>query len=173
MALDATVGGLLADAYLTVADVDTRAARDLGTFAAAWVSDATEAAADGPNRLQKEAAIRRATEEIEELADVASDPYTIDQARIFPRSFDYDDAGPYIPAAIGTATYRQAVYLYSNADRIDHASTRRARAMTNFSEPNVSGSLAADASYGRFAPGVERILKPLTEGSVIGVIVRA
>jgi hypothetical protein len=172
MVLDATVAGASADAYLTVEDADGRASRDLGEYAAAWSSASTEAG-DGPNRRKKEAAIRRATEDVEMVASVVEMPYDDDQARVFPRADDELDAEPYIVERVLKATYLQAVFLFSNAEMLDHAATRRARGLTSFSEPNVSGSLADRADYGRYAPGLERLLAPLADGAVIGIIVRA
>lgn len=174
MALDATVGGALSDAYLTVANVDDRAAGDLGEFAGAWLDAVTEAEANGPNRLKKEAAIRRATQDADEAIESVAARWDPDQALLVPRSNDVDDVGnPIIPGAVQQAVYRQALFLFSNAETLDQAMTRRARGMTNFSEPNVSGTMAEDPMHGRYAVGFHALLKPLTNAAVVGWIVRS
>jgi len=174
MTLDVTVAGALSDAYLTVEQIDTLAAADLGTFAAAWSDADTEALpGGGPNRSRKEAAIRRATLDLEAVVEHVSSPYDpLVQARLFPRSIDQSVAGvAFIPSAVKRAQYVQALYLFSNADLLDAAASRRARGLSSFSEPNVSGSLSTDSSLGRYSPELEGVLKPLTGQAVIGWIV--
>lgn len=175
MVLDATVGGESADSYLTVEQADARAALDLGSFAAAWASAATEALpAGGPNRTKKEAALRRAAIDLEGVVEYVGslyDPVT-PQLRFFPRAIDLDSAGdPYIPERIFRAQYVQALYLFTNIETIEDAATRRARGLSSFSEPNISGSMATDANAGRLSPELVGILKPLVSDAVVGWIV--
>jgi hypothetical protein len=173
MVLDATVGGSLADSYLTVDEADARAAADIGTFAAAWADAATEdLPAGGPNRTRKEQALRRAVLDLEGVVEHVGALWDLDQARLFPRSVDLDGSGdPFIPERVQRAQYLQAVYLFANIDVLEAAATRRARGLVSFSEPNVSGSLSTDARFGQLHPELVAVLKPLTESAVVGWIV--
>lgn len=168
MTLIVTPGGLTSDAYLDVAAADAMAAADLGAFASKWVAAATEASASGTNRLRKEAALRRAAQDIDELVRSVPAYAVSGQALLFPRNVDYSGAY-YIPAGVQRAAYRQALYLFANADVIDAAKMRQARQLSSFSEPNVSGTLA-DAGVGRFDPSLDGILQPFTVGAMVGWI---
>jgi hypothetical protein len=168
MALIVTAGGLDSDAYLDVAAADARAAADLGAYASKWVAAATEVSLSGPNRLRKEAALRRATQDVDELVRSVPAVAVTGQALLFPRSLDWS-TGWMIPAGIQRATYRQALYLFANADVIDAAKTRQARQLSSFTEPNVSGTIA-EPSVGRFDPSLEGILQPYTVGAMVGWI---
>jgi hypothetical protein len=164
MALDVTPGGSASDSYLSLADALSYAQSDLGLFADAWV------AADDPTR---EKALRRATRDIDRWVGSTTDAYSTTQALAFPRWEDTDDAGlPIIVVPVEQATYEQAKYVLSNAEVIDNAATRRARALTTFTEPNVSGQLAEGLSYGRLAPEAERLLsgEGFEGGAIVGFI---
>ena len=169
MALIVTPGAANADAYLDVATADTLAAGDLGALAAKWVQATTEVALDGANRLRKEAAIRRATQDVDELVGYAGDLSASTQALRFPRLVDWTGSAWIIPAGIVRAAYRQAVYLFGTADVRDAAAVRRARELSNFTEPNVSGSLA-EAGSGRFDPSLEALVQPYQLAGTVGWI---
>lgn len=80
--IDATVGGALADSYLSVAAADALAARDLGSAALRWLQATTTVA-------MKERALVRATREIDaHLLTSGGTPYTATQALLYPRTVD-------------------------------------------------------------------------------------
>ena len=150
MAIDTTPGGAAADSYLSVAAADSFADADLGRYADAWV------AADLPT---KERALRRATRDIDTYIGSSIPRYDADQRLVFPRWTDIAVTGlPMIPWQVAQAAYHQAVYVLVNASTIDDAATRRSRALTNWSEPNVSGAMERDPSFGRLAPEVLTLL---------------
>lgn len=143
MALDATVGGASADSYIDVATADAFAASDLGTFATDWAAATTDV---------KERALKKATRQIDSfIVGTELVRWDNDQALLFPRSEDVLVSTPFIPTKLKIAVYEQAKYLLSNADLLDAAAMRRARGLTQFSEPNVSGSLSEDADFGRLS----------------------
>lgn len=144
--IDATVAGAAANAYLTLAEADAYADGDLGRNAAAWV------AADDDEKAR---AIIRATDDIRAYQTVVGDPYTIAQALLYPRAIDVVAITlvPYVHANVKRATYEQAKYVLQNADVMDEAGTRRARALISFSDDDGSGSMVAiDPSFGLFSP---------------------
>lgn len=164
MPLDTTPGGSASDSYLSLADSLTYATNDLGRFADGWI-----ASDDGT----REKALRRATRDIDRWVGQTGDRYSADQALAFPRWEDIDSDGiPFIPRVLEEATYQQAIYVLANADVLDNAATRRARAQTNFTEPNVSGTIATDPAFGRLAPETERLLtgEGFEGGAVVGWI---
>lgn len=164
MALDVTPGGSASDSYLSLADALVYAQNDLGLFAAGWI------AADDTTR---EKALRRATRDIDRYVGSTVEPWSDTQALAFPRWEDVDASGvPIIPSRLEEATYQQAVFVLHNADVIDNAATRRARALTSFTEPNVSGTLADSATYGKLAPEVEALLtgEGFEGGAIVGFI---
>lgn len=122
MALDSTVAGANADSYLSVADANTLAAADLGSEAAEWAASADTA--------RKEQALKRATREIDKYLRSGWTRYSPTQRLLFPRAVDYNGtpAVPFIQQDIRLATYEQATYLFANADAIDAAGIRWARA---------------------------------------------
>src|SRR4051794_17191794 len=99
MALDPTVAGASSDSYLSVAAADAMAAADLGPEAEAWVRGSAP---------QKEAALRRATRELDSYLGSRWMRYDTAQARLFPRSVDFRGTWgtpvPFIPADIINAT---------------------------------------------------------------------
>ena len=164
MAIDVTPGGAAADAYVSVAVADAYAAADLGRYATAW------AAADNDT---KERALKRAARDIDGAVGSSIDRWDADQALAFPRLLDTDGDGlPIIPRIVERAAIEQAMYVLVNADVLDDAATRRARGMSNWSEPNVSGSLADDPNEGRLSPNAQRLLSGVEYGggAVIGWI---
>ena len=164
MPLDTTPGGSASDSYLSLADALAFANADLGRYAAAWIA-ATDA--------DREKALRRATRDIDRYVGSTVDRYDVGQKLAFPRFIDTNDAGaPIIVPRLREATYQQAVYVLVNADVLDDAATRRARALTNFSEPNVSGQIADDERFGRLAPEAAILLtgEGFEGGAVVGWI---
>lgn len=164
MPLDTTPGGSAADSYLSVADSLVYANNDLGHFATDWI-----AATDD----RRERALRRATRDIDRYIGQTSDRWALDQALAFPRFIDIDEAGdPVIVSKVEEATYQQAIYVLANADVLDDAATRRARALSNFTEPNVSGQIADDSRFGRLAPEALALLsgEGFEGGAVVGWI---
>lgn len=163
MAIDTTIGGSTADSYLSVAAADAYAAADLGRNAAAWASASTD---------EKERALKRATRDLDRIAGWTGVGFYETQALVYPRSIDIDpDTGlPWLPRALRNATAEQAMYVLRNANVIDDAATRRARGLSNFAEPDVSGQLAEDSGYGAISPRAIELLQPLGQTSVIGWI---
>jgi hypothetical protein len=132
MALDATPAGASADSYLTVAAADALAGADLGPEPALWLNAATTTAI-------KEAALKRATREIDAYLRSGWTRHSPTQALRFPRSIDVNTSGsPIIPVDLQRATYQQAIYLNKNATILAAANRRRARNVSNASEPDVS-----------------------------------
>jgi hypothetical protein len=167
MALDVTPGGSASDSYLSLADALLFANADLGQFATHWKSG------DGVTDAVRETALRRATRDIDRYVGSSVDRWVTTQRLAFPRYEDVDALGlPIIVPRLKEATYQQAIYVLSNADVIDAASTRRARALTNFSEPNVSGQIADDSRFGKLAPEVITLLtgEGFEGGAVVGWI---
>lgn len=163
MAIDATVAGASANSYLTVADADVLAASELGRDMRAWASATVE---------EKEAALIRATDEIDADVGRVAYPATTTQALLFPRRFDVEASAYFIPARLQRATILQAAFLLRNADVLDDAVAFRARGLSNFSNPDgTSGQLADDPGYGRMHPRAKALLTEFAEGSVIGIIV--
>ena len=164
MALDATVGGASANSYITVADADAFAATDLGRNVKAWNDAHPE---------EKEAALIRATEEIDFAVGTVGSSYSSTQARLFPRSSDIDLSTnlPRIPVRLKKATYLQAAFLLRNANIIDDASSRRARGLSSFANPDgTSGTVSTDP-YNGLDARVVPIVTELSSGSVIGTII--
>jgi hypothetical protein len=131
--LDATAGGALSDSYLTVAAADALAGADLGPEAVRWIAATTP---------EKEAALRRATRDLEAYLRTGWVRWYSGQALLFPRAIDvHTVAGevvPMIPRTLELATYEQATYVLVNAPVMDRAATRRARELQTVSEPNTS-----------------------------------
>ena len=164
MTLDTTPGGSASDSYLSLADALAFANADLGLYADGWIAS-TDAI--------REKALKRATRDIDRWAGSTTDPYSVDQALTFPRWEDVDANGlPFIHPRLEEATYQQATYVLHNAEVLDRAATRRARGETSYTEPNVSGTLADSASYGRLAPEVEALLtgEGFEGGAIVGFI---
>lgn len=167
MPLDVTVGGAAADSYASIAEADEFAASDLGRFATAWSEAPTE---------KKEAALRRATREIDFYVGVLPEEayfYGV-QALAFPRARDVTLVGaPFIPLRVKRAAYLQAAYLCAVADQVDEGAARRAKGFTNYANPDgTGGSLAREASFGRYHPDFEVVLGTFESPSVIGTIVK-
>ena len=165
-AVDTTPAGADANAYIEVADIDTLAGADVGRYATHWATlDADH----------KERAVIRATRDVDAYVGYLDPQHTPGQALLFPRWYDVDDTGaPAIPATVVQATYEQAIYVAKVGDIIDDDGTRRARGLSNFSEQNVSGALAADSHLGQYAPRMRRILDGpgiARGGAVVGTIV--
>lgn len=122
MSIDTTPAGVDSDSYIDVAAADALAAADLGPESDRWTAG---------NDDEKEAALRRATREIDGYLGTgwpAFDAAT-PQALLFPRSIDADDDGePLIPRAIERACYQQAIYVLKNAAVLAAANVHRARA---------------------------------------------
>lgn len=158
MALDATVAGVSANSYLTVAEADTLNGTRLGPAAAAW---SVASLAD------KEKALISATRDVDANVRPAT-PYSALQALAFPRATDLDAADlPILAGGVKLATYEQAVYLLDNATALDEAASRRARGLYQFTDDDVSGSIALDPLLGLLAPRAQAALQgvTLTEGS--------
>jgi hypothetical protein len=166
MAIDATVGGASANSYLTVAAADLLAASELGRDMKAWVAATVD---------EKEAALLRATEEVDAEVGRVAYPATTTQALLFPRRDDYVQATGiyYVPGRLQRATILQAAFLLRNADLLDDAVSFRARGLQNFSNPDgTSGQLADDASFGRMHPRAQALLTSFAaEGAVIATII--
>lgn len=163
MAVDTTVAGTSANSYLDVAGADAFASTELGKLAKAWRNATIE---------DKEAALLRATAEIDEYTGSGSTLFLTTQALRFPRLLDVDAAAvPFIPVRVRRATFLQASYLLANADVLDDAATRRARGLVNFSNPDGTGGQLADSrDYGRLHPRVEGLLADTVGGAVVGWI---
>jgi len=131
VALDATVGGAAANSYLTVAEADAIAAQDVGPEVTKWL------AASQP---EKEAALQRATRELDAYMRTGWQPYSSSQALLFPRIIDQDSTGAYLPRKLQLATYEQSTYVLANAGVLDRANSRRARDLASVAEPNTSYS---------------------------------
>lgn len=167
MALVADVAGATSNSYLSVADADAIAqAEALGSNVKRW----REATLD-----TKEAALIRATSEIDDFVGF-SNPYdpTTPQRLLFPRAGDVDPvtSAAIIPRSLQRATFLQAAYLLANADEIDESMARRARGLTNFSNPDgTGGSLSDTETYGVMHPAAKAALGSLTSTTVVGWIV--
>lgn len=165
MPLDVTVGGAAANSYLSVAEGDGFAASDLGRFAKAWRDATIE---------QKEAALRRAANEVDTYVGVRPDEayYFGVQALVFPRAVDVDLLGvPTIPVRVKRAAYLQAAYLLGAADQIDDATLRRAKGFTSYANPDgTGGTLSESRNFGKLHPDVEALLGGFDEGAVTGWI---
>jgi hypothetical protein len=165
MVLDATVGGPSANSYLDVAAADAFASTDLGRNAKEWLAATDE---------DKEAALIRASEEIDATIGRVESFFASDQALLFPRSFDLEADGttPKLPKTLEKATYLQAAYLLRDANLLDDAASRRARGLVNFSNPDgTSGQVATDATWGTLHPRVDRMIEEFTSGAVVATIV--
>lgn len=165
MPLDVTVGGSAANSYLSVAEGDEFAASDLGRFAKAWLDATTEA---------KEAALRRAAQEIDTYVGVRPDEafYPSVQALVFPRYSDVNVYGvPLLPVRVKRAAYLQAAYLVAAADQIDDAALRRSKGFTSYANPDgTGGQLATSETFGRMHPDAQALLGSFDEGATIGWI---
>lgn len=159
MTLDATVAGALADSYLTVEDADALAEADMGPEATRWLDANTTVA-------ERERALKRATREIDGYVRTGWPKYTATQALRFPRSIDVASDVAYIPADITMAAYHQAAYVLRNAAVIDKANARHARGLSQFSEPNVSGSID-DESVNIISPRAMHYLSGFEKASPV------
>jgi hypothetical protein len=163
-ALVTTPAASTANAYIDLTEADTFAEAEIGPFAKKWrESDDIE---------EKTRAILSATRDIERFIGrtVALYDPTTPQALMFPRIEDQLAGTPYVPSVVKRATFVQALFLFTNATTIDNARSQRARGLSNFSEPNVSGSLATDSSW-QFSPDLDSLLVEYREGAVVGWIV--
>lgn len=144
MTLVATPAASDADSYLTLAAAEALAAGDMGPEVDAWTK------ADQPTR---EAALRRATREVDGYVATGWPPYDDDQALLFPREdVDVDAAGdPFIPRKIELATYQQALYLIKNKDSLAAMNAHRAR----------GGDVDPDSSYGVDPGNGPSIISPM------------
>lgn len=143
--IDATVAGVSANAYITLAEADVYAEGDLGKDAEAWL-----AAEDD----DKSRAIIRATDDIRAYQTAVGAPYSVSQALLYPRAIDVVVVvlTPFVHANVKRATYEQAKYVLQNADIIDDAAKRRARGLISFSDDDGSGTmLAMDPRWGLFS----------------------
>lgn len=133
-----------ADSYLTVAVADALAGDDLGPEADTWRK---------AELALKEAALRRATREVDSYVATGWLPYDGDQALVFPRAdVDVDVAGdPLIPRKVVLATYQQAIYLLKNRDVLAAMNAHRAR----------QGETDPDASYGVDPSNGPSIISPM------------
>lgn len=165
MAIDATIAGASANSYLTVAAADTLAASDLGLNAKEWLTATVDT---------KEAALIRASEEVDDVVGHVAYPATAAQALLFPRAEDLalDGVTWIIPVRLLRAVYLQAAFLVKNAELLDHAAARRARGLSNFSNPDgTSGQVSDDPSFGAVHPRVMRLLEEFSQGAVVGIII--
>lgn len=163
--LDATVAGASANSYLTVAEADSLAASDLGSFAEGWRA----ATAD-----TKEAALIRATDEIDGEVGRVVYRATREQALLFPRVEDLalDGQTRILPTRLQRAVYLQAAYLVKNAELLDQAASFRARGLSNFANPDgTSGQVASDPGFGAIHPRVRSLLAEFEQGATIGIII--
>jgi hypothetical protein len=167
MPLDVTVGGPTADAYVSITEADAFAASDLGRFAKAWLDAPVET---------KEAALRRATIEIDAYAGVpGGDAYYYGtQSLTFPRATDVDPltGAPLVPRNVKRANYLQAAYLILAADQIDDAALRRSKGFSSYANPDgTGGTVASSASQGRLHPSAEALIGSIDAGFVTGTII--
>lgn len=133
-AIDATVAGASANSYITVAAADGFAEDDYGAEAEKWLSPSIEVP-------QRERLLKRATREIDEYLRASWTRYSATQALAFPRNVDAPASVALVPQDIQWATYAQAAYILKNGHAIDKANARHARQLSQFSEPNTSGSI--------------------------------
>ena len=149
--LDATIAGPSANSYLTVAEADGFAQRDLGPEAEAWLA--------APEDV-KERALMRAATDVDEARPSILIRYTAAQALDFPRDTDWtgSPAVPFIPGAVKRAAYLQAAFVVRNSKAIDDAAGRRARGLYSFSDDDLSGTISLDATLGLFSPRAQRVL---------------
>lgn len=132
-----------ADSYLTVATADSLAGDDLGPEADSWRR---------AELALKEAALRRATREVDSRVATGWPPYDGDQALVFPREIDTDAAGDaLIPRKVVLATYQQAIYVLKNRDTLAAMNAHRAR----------QGETDPDASYGVDPANGPSIISPM------------
>lgn len=133
MALDSSVGGAAAESYISVAEADALADDDFGPEREWWRDSGLE---------DKELALKRATDEIDDWVRSGWSRYSSAQALSFPRLIDVagTPVEPFLPERLRRATWYQAAYLIRNARVIAAADTRRARALSQASEPNMSYS---------------------------------
>jgi len=141
-----TPGAADADSYLSLAGADEMAAKEPSTDPEiiAWGKvDATD----------KEAFLRRATNEIDAHVATGWAPYDADQALLFPRDqLDVDgDGEPFIPRKIERATFQQAIYVARNKDVLASMNAHRAS----------GGSVDPDAAYGVDPAAGPSIISPL------------
>lgn len=165
MALDATLAGPSANSYLTVAAADAFAESDLGRNREAWAAATVE---------DREAALIRATREIDVAVGRVDSPYDPYQALLFPRYTDlaYGTETVILPGRLGWATYAQAAFILRNANVLDDAASFRARGLSNFSNPDgTSGAVAGNFDEIGLAPGVSAVVTELSQGAIIGTIV--
>ena len=165
MAVVTTVAGASSNSYLDVAGADALAASELGNNARAWASLTIE---------DKEAALMRATAEIDEFVGAGLPSYTQGQALVFPRAGDVviGTYTPEIPVRVKRATFLQAAYLAANADLLDEAASRRARGLVNFSNPDgTGGTISEKRDFGRLYPRAEALVADVAGGAVVGWIV--
>ena len=143
MVLDATVAGAAAESYLSVADATALATNDYGPEREWWL---------GAGGEDQELALKRATAEIDDSLRTGWARYDSSQMLLFPREIDYVDPDPYIPTRVLRATYFQAAFLLKNAKVIAGAGIRKARGMSNSSEPNMSYTQAQESEVMVLSP---------------------
>lgn len=149
--LVATAGDEAANSYLSVADADVLATDDLGPESSAWIAATT---------ATKEAALKRATREIDAYVASGWPPFDADQALVFPRSdVDVDAAGdPYIPRKVKLATYQQAIYLLENLDALAAMNAHRSN----------GGDTDPAESYGVDPQAGPSIISPMAQHYLAG-----
>lgn len=137
MAIDSTIAGADAESYLGTADADALAAVDFGPEREWWLD---------AGLADKELALKRATDELDDWLQTGWPRYSTTQALLFPRLIDYSGtpAVAFIPPKVGRATYYQAAFLMRNARVLAAADTRRARGAQSVSEPNMSYTQRAE-----------------------------
>jgi hypothetical protein len=102
MALDATVGGALADSYLSVAAADALAEADIGTAAAHWRNPLIPVG-------DRERALKRATREIEAHVSTSGVRYSATQRRLYPRAIDAASSLGIISSTVASPTIVRTV----------------------------------------------------------------
>jgi hypothetical protein len=169
--IDATVAGSAANSYLTIEAADAYARADLGRDAKAWLGATDE---------MKEAALRRATLDLDDYVERVDSRWSYDpalnvplQTLLFPRGVDSLGGVPFIPDGVARATYAQAAFLLRNADVIDDAASRVAQGLSNFANPDGTGGTVAPNYRGDIAPRARRLLDQYTASAMIATIVPA
>ena len=150
MTLVAAAASATANSYLTVAAADALVEEDLGPEADAWIK---------ADVATQEAALQRATREVDAYVASGWPPFHGDQALVFPREVDVDgNNDPIIPRKIVLATYQQALYLLKNRDALAAMNAHRARA----------GDVDPDSAYGVDPANGPSIISPMAQHYLAG-----
>jgi hypothetical protein len=162
LALDATVAGSSANAYITEAEADEFARAD-PVAGDKWLEATTE---------EKERDLMAAVADLDAHRKPGWLPFDAAQALVFPRSTDAvgDPAVASIPAIVKRATYEQAVYLRVNASNLRDSSGRRARGLVSFADDDGSGAQAIDPTFGLLAPKAVLLLNSLARFRPAGIV---